>query len=61
MRLGSDLVGRNPAQVQQALIQLHVQFLNSIEQGGTPAKGLLFDGGLPTYVLEPAAAAELRT
>jgi len=61
MQLSSDLVGRNPADVQQALLQLQLQFLSSLEQGHTPADGVLLDGAVRTYVLDREAAAELRT
>ena len=52
MRLGSDLVGEDPRLVQQALVELHVRFLDSLDEGETPPSGVQSVAGVRTYVLD---------
>ena len=59
MRLGSDLVGEDPRLVQQALVELHVRFLDSLDEGETPPSGVQSVAGVRTYVLDAAMAEPL--
>ena len=59
MRLGSDLVGEDPRLVQQALVELHVRFLDSLDEGETPPSGVQSVAGVRTYVLDSPMAKSL--
>ena len=59
MQLGSDLVGEDPRLVQQALVELHVRFLDSLDEGETPPSGVQSVAGVRTYVLDSPMAKSL--
>jgi predicted dienelactone hydrolase len=59
MQLGSDLVGEDPRLVQQALVELHVRFLDSLDEGETPPSGVQSVAGVRTYVLDGPMAKPL--
>ena len=60
MRLGSDLVGEDPRLVQQALVELHVRFLDSLDEGGSAPRGIQSVAGVRTYVLDGEMAEPLQ-
>jgi len=60
MRLGSDLVGEDPRLVQQALVDLHLRFLNSLDAGQAPPTGLQTAAGVSAYVLDAPTAGPLQ-
>ena len=59
MQLGSDLVGEDPRLVQQALVELHVRYLDSLDGGETPPTGIQSVAGVRTYVLDAPMAEPL--
>ena len=59
MQLGSDLVGEDPRLVQQALVELHVRYLDSLDGGEAPPSGVQSVAGVRTYVLDAPMAEPL--
>jgi predicted dienelactone hydrolase len=59
MQLGSEFVGKEPRQVQEALLQLQIIYLRSLEAGRPPPVGLLSQAGVRTFVLDRAQLRRL--
>lgn len=60
LQLGDDLVGKDPLQVQELLLEVHSLFLQGLEPGGSPAVGLLRQGNVRAWMLDRAGADRLR-
>lgn len=60
LQLGDDLVGKDPRQVQDLLLEVHSLFLQGLEPGAVPAVGLLRQGSVRAWMLDRTAAERLR-
>lgn len=60
MQLGSDLVGKDPAQVQRLLQQLLIGYLNSLSVDQPPPVGVLRHGAVRGFVLEQQQVQPLK-
>ena len=60
LQLGDDLVGKDPRQVQEVLLEVHSLFLQGLEPGASPAVGVLRQGRVKAWILDRAAADRLR-
>jgi hypothetical protein len=60
LRLGRELVGVDPAAVQNLLLGLGNEFLHSLEQPVLLPAQVRCQGGVRAYVLDPAAAGRWR-
>jgi hypothetical protein len=59
-RLGSELVGVEPASVQRLLLRLTSEFLQTLEQPLLLPSQRLSQEGVTAYVLDPEAARRWR-
>jgi predicted dienelactone hydrolase len=59
-RLGDELVGVEPARVQESLLSLIYEFLRSLEQPLTVPAQRRTQNGVTTWLLDPAAAGRWR-
>jgi predicted dienelactone hydrolase len=60
LQLGDDLVGKDPRQVQELLLEVHSLFLQGLEPGATAPVGVLRQGNVRAWLLDRAGAARLR-
>jgi predicted dienelactone hydrolase len=60
LQLGDDLVGKDPRQVQELLLEVHTLFLQGLEPGSPPPVGVLRQGNVRAWILDRASADRLR-
>jgi predicted dienelactone hydrolase len=60
LQLGDDLVGKDPRQVQELLLEVHTLFLQGLDGNAAAPVGVLRQGNVRAWLLDRAGAARLR-